>query len=258
MMQKFNQLALQYKSYSKETNKKKNKKQKKKNPKTNIIQSISNITYKIKKYQYTITELKKEYDVYNDFNKLCKEFINISNQRTELLNKIQKNFVYSTLNIDDSNLNKKYDVLSKSNNKFFDIDNKIGENEDKINNFKKLVSLCIEDKYKDKYKNKYKNKYLCQVCYINKINTCLSNCGHTFCDECCKNMNNCPKCTSPVNIFNKIKMSIGDEINNDVTSIDGFNGSTLSTSLLVENDKNKKPIEILNFEPVNSIGFSSF
>lgn len=254
MMQKFNQLSLQYKKYSKELNKK-NKEKKIKNPQKNVIHSISSITYNIKKSENTINELKKEYEVYNNFNNLCKKFINLSNERKELIDKIQNNFVFSTLKLDSSLLNKEDETLLfiqniylKSNNKSYDIDYKIGQKQDKINNFKKLINLCIEDKYKD--------IFLCQICFSNKINTCINPCGHTFCGECAEKMSECTNCKSF--ICGKIKMSINHD-DNDATNVEGYNGSTLSTSLL-DNKKtnNIKSKEYSSFDPMSSIGFSTF
>jgi len=254
MMQKFNELALKYKNYSKEFNTKNKKKNVNKNPNKNILQTMSNIVLKIKNYEKIISELKNENDVYSEFNKLCNEFIDINKKRNVLIDKIQKSLVLSTLKLDPTKIKKNddtflfvQDALFKSNEKFYNLDNKIAKRQEKIYNFKKLINVCIEDKYKD--------ISLCQNCLKNKINNCLNPCGHTFCNDCSKKMENCPNCKS--SIYSKIKICFNNDNDNTNTAIDGYNGSTLSISLIDKIDDFGKK-ECSSYDPLSSIGFSNF
>ena len=255
MMQKFNELALKYKNYSKKINTKNKNKNVNKKPNKNILQTMSNIVLKIKNYEKIISELKNENDVYNDFNKLCNEFIDINRKRNILIDKIQKSLVLSTLNIEPTKLDNEdktllfvQDALFKSNEKFYNNDNKIAKRQEKINNFKKLINVCIEDKYKD--------ISLCQNCLKNKINNCLNPCGHTFCNECSTKMQNCPNCKS--SIYSKIKICFNNDNDNTNTAIDGHNGSTLSISLIDKIDDFYLKKECSSYDPLSSIGFSNF
>jgi hypothetical protein len=55
-----------------------------------------------------------------------------------------------------------------------------------------LLFITIYDiEYNENY---YNNDNNCPICYENKINSCCIPCGHTYCDKCIKNTNNCYIC----------------------------------------------------------------
>lgn len=68
-------------------------------------------------------------------------------------------------------------------------------NVNKIIEFRKKIIDKIE-KLEEKKFNK------CSICFENNISRCCNPCGHTFCEVCIKNTNNCYICRS--NITSKI------------------------------------------------------
>jgi hypothetical protein len=55
-----------------------------------------------------------------------------------------------------------------------------------------LLFITINDiEYNENY---YNNDNNCPICYENKINSCCIPCGHTYCNKCIKNTDNCYIC----------------------------------------------------------------
>lgn len=81
------------------------------------------------------------------------------------------------------------------------------------NNIKDITSLFQEQNHKNYEKisileqkiQENKTENLCSICVENKINICCFPCGHTYCDRCILNANNCCYiCRERIIMFNKI------------------------------------------------------
>jgi hypothetical protein len=57
-----------------------------------------------------------------------------------------------------------------------------------------LLFITIYDIEYNYNENYYNNDNNCPICYENKINSCCIPCGHTYCDKCIKNTDNCYIC----------------------------------------------------------------
>ncbi len=71
-------------------------------------------------------------------------------------------------------------------------------------NFFFITIFTPDDSYNENYY--YNNDNNCPICYENKINSCCIPCGHTYCDKCIKNTNNCYICRR--NVSRNIKIFI--------------------------------------------------
>jgi hypothetical protein len=265
VMQKFNELTLKYNNFSQGNDNDDNDIIN--NSEENINNLVSNIIGEVNKYQNIIDLLKSESENYTKFKNLCEQYIELNDKKIELLNNIKIDIIFTSLctditifnNEEDKKLSSIKTVLFEVKNKISDIDYKISTRLEKINNFKKLINKCTEDKYKD--------KYLCQICYSGKINTCISPCGHTFCEECSKKMNNCANCR--LKIDKKIKMFIDHEANNDNSMNSNEHTQTTLPMTLIENSNNSlitpftsslgfiSSSGFTSFDPMGSLGFSN-
>lgn len=68
-----------------------------------------------------------------------------------------------------------------------------------------LLFITIYEDNSNEY-HYYNEDNNCPICYENKINSCCIPCGHTYCDKCIKNTNNCFICRR--NISKNIKIFI--------------------------------------------------
>lgn len=76
--------------------------------------------------------------------------------------------------------------------------------EDNDNEIDDLKNEIIELNIRLKNIMKENNKNICSICYENKINICCIPCGHTYCDICISNSDNCYSCRSHIVRINKI------------------------------------------------------
>lgn len=186
---------------------------------TDVTDIISKMNSDMTKIQESINELKIEYDKYVQFEKLCCEYIDSYNKQKVLINNISDNMIIVSLDFDRSLLNEENKVHSnilklqnKAKSKMDELSNKINLKKSKIDNFKKLIFNSVDETVA----KKMTDDYLCQICFTNKITTCLTPCGHTFCIKCSEKMIDCANCRSRVE--KKIKMFI-DHKNDEIVEI---------------------------------------
>ena len=222
-----------------------------------INETISKMNDEMKLFQNDIDNLKSEYNKYVNFDKLCTDYVDAHNKELEIIKNIKIDMITSVLDFDiklfeDDNklFNSLVSLHNKCKNKMNDINYKISNKVNKINNFKKLICNSLDEEQT----KKIADNYLCQICFTNKINVCLTPCGHTYCGDCSTKMKDCATCRSK--ITTKVKMFIdhvkddnNDDKNNNMltnnqsltggapsngnisgfTSFNGFNGSEFSS-----------------------------
>ena len=161
----------------------------------------------IEKYSNQMERIKKFMKYYNDDISKIDEVLKTINEQIKKIDEINKSIsddVYSK--IKDTNIVKNKNIFIK------DIISK-----EQLLDIQRDVEAYKDDKEKDM--NILKDKHLtvvqnltklldsdklspikkmfdgtCPVCYDKKIDSCISPCGHMFCEDCLKRVHNCPMC----------------------------------------------------------------
>jgi len=123
----------------------------------------------------------------NDIRKATELFIDYNNKMKEIYNNWLNNYYVPTI-----------EKLS----------NNIDDLELKINNFRKLFIMTINEITKT---NEITNKKLCPICFDNEVDMTAIPCGHTFCNNCIitsgtyyTNIKKCLTCRNPSEKYIKI------------------------------------------------------
>jgi hypothetical protein len=188
----------------------------------NIKERNKNLRIKISEYEGHVDKCK---EILNQFSNISKYYSNLSclSQILDTCHKldIKDNLFDPIHTINISNFMN--DLKTNVENLEFEIKN----NNDKLNKFYKLVRLS---KNKNDNSNLYKIN-ICNICYDNKIDTCLNPCGHTFCSNCVDKMyKQCGICRNEFS--SKIKMFIEHEQDEDGDNneSDALNNDVIGTS----------------------------
>jgi len=231
IMSKFNEVSTQYKNFSEgvyskdETNIDNGLLN---YSSTDVTDIISKMNSDMTKIQKSIDELKSEYDKYIQFEKRCCEYIDSYIKQKVLINNISGDMIIFSLDFDRSLLHEDNNVHSnilklqnKAKSKMDELSNEINLKKTKIDNFRRLIFNSVDESVA----KKMTDDYLCQICFTNKITTCLTPCGHTFCVKCSEKMTDCANCRS--RIKKKIKMFIdhGKEETAEIKTIQEINAS---------------------------------
>ncbi|KAL6947023.1 hypothetical protein ACO0QE_001881 [Hanseniaspora vineae] len=158
-----------------------------------------------------ISELSIESNSHtNKYNKVVQENNVLKQENTKISTELQKSTqVYNELQTKFTQLEKKLEKLVQSLQD-------ISENPDNVLLLQKKKGQNLmgngqigSSSFADKSQNElleeldnFRTIVYCSLCSKNWKNTTLKNCGHVFCDECCKErlnsrMRKCPSCTKP-------------------------------------------------------------
>ena len=152
---------------------------------------ISEKIYKIiENLSFTIIRSNKIKELRNNIkekNNKIEEFKKIILNNIYLINKLRTKLIKEK-DLSDSYINK---IKERNNNNIKELKYIINLNVNKIIEFRKKIIDKIEKLEENKF-----NK--CSICFENNISRCCNPCGHTFCEVCIKNTNNCYICRSDI------------------------------------------------------------
>ena len=175
---------------------------------TSYLNNIKRLRKELKEMKNELSECGKHEKELNELSSFVKDFREKFKNRSEKVSKKIKNreFNSSVKKILESEMDKdlnKYlktvtDNGTETRNKFQTLYSKYKSMTNKIGD------LLNNEELGDEIVN---NETSCPICYESKITHCINPCGHTFCEDCIKNLNGeCFMCR--VKVKNVIKMFI--------------------------------------------------
>lgn len=184
----------------------------------NIIEYIYNSIYYIITINSVLKQEKRNNELLRRELSYTNNLITLTlkrkeNKDNEIITKLKKEILYS--DIRNSGLLRRINDLKTELNKNINNDDLKKElQQEKINNINSTLILkhANERNYilTEKYKllklelEETKTIITCSICAENKINICCNPCGHTYCDKCINEINNCYLCRNEIKSFIKI------------------------------------------------------
>lgn len=222
-------------------------------------------------YKHATSEIKSLQDEILQLKCCEKKYDKIIENLTQC-NSLQNDFInepkISAINIDingaplvsfanHENLKVLGKIMAQVNDKICDNEKKINELANIVLSFRKLFLKTSE-------MNSGANKLPCTICYSNKISHCLNPCGHTFCKTCIDRMGaTCSACRS--SFQTKIKMFITEneeddtEINNSSGfSFNGFGSGIVRDTTPITSISSSNILIGASSQPTNSTDFYSW
>lgn len=173
---------------------------------------------KMREYLESYLEnLKNKKNIYNNINKYY-----IENDK-ELTNNNLKNMTGMKENINKIFCNQKYieeeicilSMISEIDVRILECNSDIGSFKLEFSELKKMINDNLDKDIDETLKK----DMLCTICYTNKIEMCITPCGHTFCCKCTKNIKNkCFICNTHVTTTTKLYI-LGSDNTNDIGNI---------------------------------------
>jgi hypothetical protein len=169
---------------------------------SSITEKITNIKSHrddLEKYESYKTEMEKLAKAIDDINDLYEDTVVKSNNFFSFdIPKLEKK-IFDKDSVDN--------VINAVNDVITDRISKISLLNQNIVEYKKLINECLPKEDVETIQA-ISNELLCSVCLTNKINVCITPCGHTFCDKCTAHMkSSCYMCKG--NVANKVKLYLG-------------------------------------------------
>ena len=187
----------------------------------NLLKKINgSITEKIRNVKTCREDLEK-YETYKtDIEKLAKAIDDVNELYEETVIKSNAFFSFDVPKVEKKTFEKDQveEVVNAVNDVITDRISKIALLNQNIVEYKKLINECIPKEDVETVQA-ISNELLCAVCLTNKINVCITPCGHTFCDKCTDHMkSSCYMCKG--NVSNKVKLFLGTNGGSDDNGVD--------------------------------------
>lgn len=187
----------------------------------NLLKKINgSITEKIRNVKTCREDLEK-YETYKtDIEKLAKAIDDVNELYEETVIKSNAFFSFDVPKVEKKTFEKDQveEVVNAVNDVITDRISKIALLNQNIVEYKKLINECISKEDVETVQA-ISNELLCAVCLTNKINVCITPCGHTFCDKCTDHMkSSCYMCKG--NVSNKVKLFLGTNGGSDDNGVD--------------------------------------
>jgi hypothetical protein len=174
-----------------------------------LKQMNSSITEKINNIKSHRDDLEKYESYKTEIEKLSKAIDDINDLYEDTVIKSNNFFSFDIPKLEKKIFDKDAveNIISSVNDIIADRISKISLLNQNIVEYKKLINECLPKEDVESIQ-KISNELLCSVCLTNKINVCITPCGHTFCDKCTAHMkSSCYMCKGAVS--NKVKLYLG-------------------------------------------------
>lgn len=207
-----------------------------------LKQMNSSITSKLENLKSHREDLEKYENYKTDIEKLTKAIDDVNDLFELTVIKSENFFSFDIPKIEKKLFEKEQveTVITAINDIITNRISKISLLNQNIIEYKKLINECLPKEDVETIQA-ISNELLCSVCLTNKINICITPCGHTFCNKCTDHMrSSCYMCKG--NVGNKIKLFL---------STNGGTNDPVDVQPRPANFNELAPVGVFNFNMPN-------